>query len=117
MEWNTAAPFGTPSLFHFRVHSGGKDRDLGFLHFLRSDPRSPGLHSSDCKAQPVSPPVSEHEFQTSVLSVDLQISCSFLSSPAWVHTLETKKFRGADLSQEQVFVEGGELFLVSFDVL
>lgn len=117
MDWNPAAPSGTPTLLHSRVHAGERGRDLGYSHFLRSDPKSPGLHSSDSKAQPVSPPISEHEFQTSALSVDLRISCSFLSSPAWAHTLETKSLGWHNLTQEQVFVEGGELGFVSFYVL
>lgn len=64
------------------VHTERSGRILGYLHFLRSDPRIPVLHSSESKAQTVFLQVSKHKFQTSALSAGLQISCSFLSSPA-----------------------------------
>lgn len=41
-----------------------RGRYLGYLHFLRSDPRIPGLQSNESKAQTVFLLASKHEFQT-----------------------------------------------------
>lgn len=72
-------------------HTERSSRIFGYLHFLRSDPRIPVLHSSVSKAQTVFLRVSKHEFQTSALSAGLQISCSFLSSPACSPHIGDKK--------------------------